>query len=71
MEKYLMTPSMILLIVSDVLLVAVLIVINRNSIRRDKENADYLKTELMARDRTLTDLKARVDQINSVAARQE
>ena len=66
-----MTPSMILLIVSAVLLVAVLIVINRNSIRRDKENADYLKTELMARDRTLTDLKARVDQINSVAARQE
>ena len=66
-----MTPSMILLIVSAVLLVAVLIVINRNSIRRDKENADYLKTELMARDRTLTDLKARVDQINSGAARQE
>ena len=66
-----MTQSMILLIVTAVVLVIFIAAINKNSIRRDKENADNLKTQLQAKDRAIAELKSSIDQINSVAAKHE
>ena len=66
-----MTPSMMMLSAIIVLFVVIIALINKNSIRRDKENADLFRTQLQAKDQMLADLKASVDHANSVVAKLE
>lgn len=66
-----MTASMIILSAIVVLFVVIIAIINKNSIRRDRENADFFHAQLQAKDQALADLKASVDHANSVIAKLE
>lgn len=66
-----MTPSMIMLSAIVVLFVVIIAIINKNSIRRDRENADFFHAQLQDKDQALADLKASVDDANRVIAKLE
>ncbi len=66
-----MTPSTIALVVIAVLAALLIAIVNKNSIRRDKENADSFQAQIKAKDEVLADLKAGLEQEKKTVAKLE